>query len=82
MAVFKRLKSMGMVQMKAIWVPYKLKPRDVKRHFSTCQLLLQWQRRKIFFLYCFVVLSGENHGAGLVTHQHQQQNHSDIHSSF
>jgi len=30
-AISKRLKAMGMIQKQGHWVPYELKPRDVKR---------------------------------------------------
>ncbi|KAG5315555.1 MOS1T transposase, partial [Pseudoatta argentina] len=46
--VSKRLKGLGMIQKQGHWVPYKLKPRDVKRRFGTCELLLQRQKRKGF----------------------------------
>ncbi|KAG5322698.1 MOS1T transposase, partial [Pseudoatta argentina] len=46
--VSKRLKGLGMIQKQAHWVPYELKPRDVKRRFGTCELLLQRQKRKGF----------------------------------
>ncbi|KAG5322672.1 MOS1T transposase, partial [Pseudoatta argentina] len=46
--VSKRLKGLGMIQKQGHWVPYELKPRDVERRFGTCELLLQWQKRKGF----------------------------------
>ncbi|GBP64148.1 tRNA selenocysteine 1-associated protein 1 [Eumeta japonica] len=38
------------------WVPYELKPRDVEQHFLTCELLLQWQKRKGFL---FRIMTGD-----------------------
>ncbi|XP_020294528.1 uncharacterized protein LOC109860081 [Pseudomyrmex gracilis] len=38
--VSKRLKVLGMIQKQGHWVPYELKPRDVKRRLS-CEQLLQ-----------------------------------------
>ena len=35
-----RLKSLGMIQKQENWVPYELKPRNVKRRFFTCEMLL------------------------------------------
>ncbi|UYV77307.1 hypothetical protein LAZ67_15000451 [Cordylochernes scorpioides] len=32
---------MGIIQKVGNWVPYELKPRDVKRRFFTCEQLLQ-----------------------------------------
>ncbi|KAG5323487.1 MOS1T transposase, partial [Pseudoatta argentina] len=46
--VSKRLKGLGMIQKQGHWVSYELKPRDVERRFGTCELLLQWQKRKGF----------------------------------
>ena len=46
--VSKRLKVLVMIQKQGNWVPYELKPRDVERHFVTCELLLQRQKRKGF----------------------------------
>ncbi|GBP71080.1 Eukaryotic translation initiation factor 2 subunit 3 [Eumeta japonica] len=37
-----------MIQKQGHWVPYELKPRDIKWHFLTCELLLQCQERKVF----------------------------------
>ena len=37
---------MGMIQNQGNWVPYELKPRDVKRRFFDCEQLLQSQNRK------------------------------------
>ena len=46
--VSKRLKVLGMIQKQGHWVPYELKPRGLERHFVTCELLLQGQKRKGF----------------------------------
>ena len=37
-----------MIQNQGIWVPYELKPWEVKRHFFACKQLLQRQNRKGF----------------------------------
>jgi len=50
-AVSVRLRVMGMIQKQGNWVPYELKPRDVKRRFFTCKQLIQRQQRK-GFLHC------------------------------
>ena len=47
-AVSKRLKVLGMNQKQGHWMPYELKPRNVERHFVSCELLLQRQKRKGF----------------------------------
>ena len=52
--VSKRLKVLGMIQKQGHWVPYELKPRDVEPRFITCELLLQRQKRKGFFLHRIV----------------------------
>ncbi|GBP98280.1 Integrator complex subunit 2 [Eumeta japonica] len=46
--VSKHLKVLGMIQKQGHWLPYELKPRDVKRRFLTCELLHQQQKRKYF----------------------------------
>ena len=40
--VLKCLKALGMIQIQEHWVPYELKPRNVKWHLVTCEQLLQW----------------------------------------
>ncbi|UYV79912.1 hypothetical protein LAZ67_18001028, partial [Cordylochernes scorpioides] len=47
-AISNRLKVMGMVQKQGNWVPYELKPGNIKRHICTCELLLKRQNRKGF----------------------------------
>ena len=38
-----------MIQKQGNWVPYELKPRDIeRRHFYTCEQLIQRQQRKGF----------------------------------
>ena len=37
-----------MIQKQGTWISYDLKPRDVKRRFFACKLLLQRQKRKGF----------------------------------
>jgi len=39
-----RFKALGMIRKQKNWVPYKLKPRDLQRHFFTCEQLLQKQK--------------------------------------
>ena len=39
---------MGIIQKQGNWVPYELKPRDVKRRFFAYEQLLQRQNRKGF----------------------------------
>lgn len=46
-AIAESLKLIGLVQKQG--TPYKLKPGDIERHFCTCELLHQRQRRKDFF---------------------------------
>ena len=46
--ISKRLHALGMIQKRETWVPYDLKPRDVKRRFFACEQLLQRQKRKGF----------------------------------
>ncbi|KAG5322113.1 MOS1T transposase, partial [Pseudoatta argentina] len=43
-----RLKSLGMIQKQGNWVPYELKPRNVERRFSICEMLLVRHKRKDF----------------------------------
>jgi len=43
-----RLKSLGMIQKQGNWVPYELKPRNVKRRFFRCEMLLAKHKRKGF----------------------------------
>ena len=45
-AISKRLHALGIIQKQGTWVPYDLKPRDVKRRFFACEQLLQLQKRK------------------------------------
>jgi len=47
--VSKRLKVLGMIQKQGHWILYELKPKDIERHFFTCEQLLQRQKRKGFF---------------------------------
>jgi len=47
-AISHRLKSLGMIQKQGNWVPYELKPRNVERRFSTCEMLLARHKRKGF----------------------------------
>ena len=47
-AVSVRLRAMGMIQKQGNWMPYELKPRDIKRRFFTCEQLIQRQQRKGF----------------------------------
>ncbi|GBP74883.1 Mariner Mos1 transposase [Eumeta japonica] len=51
--VSKRLKVLGMIHKQGHWVSYELKLIEVERHFLTCELLLQQQKRK-GFLHCIV----------------------------
>ncbi|UYV80645.1 hypothetical protein LAZ67_19001204 [Cordylochernes scorpioides] len=44
--IFHRLKEIEMIRKVGNWVPYELKPRDVERHFFTCEQLLQRQKKK------------------------------------
>ena len=37
-----------MIQKQGHWVPYESKPRDIEWRFVTCELLLQWRKRKGF----------------------------------
>jgi len=37
-----------MIQKQENWMPYELKPEDIKRRFFTCEQLIQWQQRKGF----------------------------------
>jgi len=39
---------MEMIQKQGCWVPYELKPRDIKRLFFTSEQLIQRQQRKDF----------------------------------
>jgi len=43
-----RLKALGMIQKQENWVPHELKPRDLERHFFTCEGSPQRQKRKDF----------------------------------
>ena len=47
-AISKRLKAMEMIQKQGNWVPYELKPRDVKRRFFACEQLLRRKNRNGF----------------------------------
>ena len=47
-AIPKRLHALGMIQKQGTWVPYDLKPRDVKNRSFACEQLLQRQKRKGF----------------------------------
>ena len=47
-AISHRLKSLGMIQKQGNWVPYELKPRNVERRFSICEMLLVRHKRKGF----------------------------------
>lgn len=47
-AVFKRLKTLGIIQKQGNWIPHALTPRDMEQRFSICNLLLQRQKRKNF----------------------------------
>lgn len=51
--ILKHLKSMRMVQKQRNCMPYKVKPRDVEKHFCTCKLLLQQQKKD--FQHCTVI---------------------------
>ncbi|GBP80370.1 Mariner Mos1 transposase [Eumeta japonica] len=42
------LTKLGTVQKQGHWVPYEFKQKDVERHFLTCELLLQRQKKKGF----------------------------------
>ena len=44
--ISKRLKATKMIQKEGNWVPYELKPRNVKRRSFACKQLLQRQNRK------------------------------------
>ena len=47
--ISRRLKvAIEMIQKQGNWVPYELKPKDVKRRKMACELLLQRQRKKSF----------------------------------
>ena len=45
-AISNCLKAMGMIQKQGNWVPYELKPIDIRRRFFACEQLLQRQNRK------------------------------------
>ena len=47
-AISHRLKSLGMIQKQVNWIPYELTPRNIKRRFSTCEMLLARHKRKGF----------------------------------
>ena len=47
-AISHRLKSLGMIQKQGNWVSYELKPRNVERRFSICEMLLVRHKRKGF----------------------------------
>ena len=54
-AISNRLKAMGMLRKQEYWVLHELKPRDVKRRFSTCPAMHQFQRLNRIFMarsYC------------------------------
>ena len=70
-AISKRLKIMGMIRKQGNWFPYKLNPRDVKRHFFACEQLLQRHNWKGFLHRIVtgdkngstaIIPSAENHG--------------------
>ena len=42
------LKSLRMIQKQGNWVSYELKPRNIKRRFFTCEMLLARHKRKGF----------------------------------
>lgn len=78
MTVSKILKWMRVVWKQEYSVPYELKPRDIKKHFYTCELLLPQQKRKGFIAtgdekWIHYDLRTENHGVSLPNHLHQQQ---------
>ncbi|EFN78922.1 Histone-lysine N-methyltransferase SETMAR, partial [Harpegnathos saltator] len=43
-----RLKALGKVNKEGKWVPYELKPRDIERRKTICEILLTRQQRKEF----------------------------------
>ena len=43
-----RLKALGKIYKEGKWVPYELKPRDIKRRKTICEILLARQQRKGF----------------------------------
>ena len=73
-----------MIQKQEQWVPYELKPRDIKQRLVTCEQLLQQQKRKSFLHcsmtgnesgYTTITLSVEDCGLSLAMHQHWWQSH-------
>ena len=50
-SISKRLHVLGMIKKQGSWVPYDLKPRDVKCPFLAYKKLLQRQKRKGFLHY-------------------------------
>lgn len=46
--VGKRLKALGVIQKEGVWVPHKLKERDIERRLVICELLLDRFNRKSF----------------------------------
>ncbi|GBP94327.1 Mariner Mos1 transposase [Eumeta japonica] len=45
-AVSHRLKSLGIIHKQVNWVPYVLKPRDVRRRLCTSEMLLARHKKK------------------------------------
>ena len=43
-----RLKALGKVYKEGKWVPYELKPRDIERRKTICEILFAKQQRKGF----------------------------------
>lgn len=49
-AVSLRLHQMGKIQKEGIWVPYELTERNMEKRKTTCEILLERQKRKTFFI--------------------------------
>lgn len=47
-AVSLRLHQMGKIQKEGIWVPYELTERNMEKRKTTCEILLERQKRKSF----------------------------------
>lgn len=46
--ISQRLHAMGMMQKEGNWIPHELSERDLERRKTTCEILLQRQKRKRF----------------------------------
>lgn len=47
-AISHRLKALGFIQKVGNWVPHELKPRDMERRFTICEIVLQMCNRESF----------------------------------